>query len=103
MLHHRGGPDRCSGEDLGKDLLVALDGLPGPCPERGAEVAQGPARRQDLPGYHTHPLLLQAELAERVRVSPTASTNLQKTRYYRHHMVRILTMSAMQTPKCGSI
>jgi hypothetical protein len=57
-------PNRSSGEDFSKDLLVALNRLPGPCPERGAEVAQGPARRQDLPGYHTHPRLLQAELIQ---------------------------------------
>lgn len=40
------------GEDVGEDLLVALDGLPGAGAQRGAEVAQPAARRQHLPGHH---------------------------------------------------
>jgi hypothetical protein len=40
------------GENVGKDLLVALDGLPGAGAQRGAEIAETPARRQHLPGHH---------------------------------------------------
>jgi hypothetical protein len=71
-------PNRRSGEDFGEDLLVPLHRLPGPRPEPGAEVAQGPARREDLPGYHTHPLLLQAELIDTAHVSATATDTCRK-------------------------
>ena len=42
-------PNLCSGKDFCKDLLVPLDGHPGPCRQPRAKIAQVPAR---------HPLLL---------------------------------------------
>ena len=41
--------------DVRDDLLVPLDGLTGPRPQRGAEVAEAAARGQHPTRHHPHP------------------------------------------------